>query len=126
MPPGSKILVIDDEEDVRGVICESLELCGFFVIQAADGEQGLEALKSTGALSVIVTDIMMPRKDGFEVIAAVKKSFPAVKVIAMSGGGKAGTIDVLELAEKSGADVVMPKPVDIDELEKVVARLSAV
>jgi YesN/AraC family two-component response regulator len=65
----------------------------------------------------------MPRKEGLETIAAIRKKFPAMKLVAISGGGRTKTMDFLELATKLGADAVLPKPIDIDELEKTLRSL---
>jgi DNA-binding response OmpR family regulator len=118
-----KILVIDDEEGVRDTICENLEVCGFEVIEAMDGEQGVQLIDPQDPPRVLITDIIMPRQEGLETIIKIRKSFPTVKVIAISGGGRTKTMDFLELAKKLGADAVLAKPLDIDELETTVRRL---
>ncbi|MBU0800344.1 MAG: response regulator [Alphaproteobacteria bacterium] len=119
-----KILVIDDEKNVRSTICENLELCGYEVMQATDGENGLEIIDAEDPPQLVITDIIMPRKEGLETIMQLRKIYPAMKVIAISGGGRTRTMDFLALAEKLGANAVLPKPIDLDELERTVKSLS--
>lgn len=119
------ILVIDDEDGVRGTICENLSACGFQVMEAADGQEGMGMIDPACPPFLLITDIIMPRQEGLETIIQIKKTYPAVKVIAISGGGRAKTMDFLDLARKLGADVILPKPLDIDELEQAVRKLTA-
>jgi DNA-binding NtrC family response regulator len=119
-----RVLIIDDEESVRQTLRENLEICGFEVNEAADGEQGLAALESGVLPHVVITDIIMPRKEGLETIVSICKKFPGIKLIAISGGGRSKTMDFLQMAEKIGAHAVLPKPLDLDELEKTVRNLA--
>ena len=117
------VLVIDDENSVRKVICDNLKLSGFSVSGASDGEQGLGMIDASPP-SVVITDIIMPGKSGLEVIAAIRKDYPSIKIVAISGGGKVKEMDdLLEKAKDLGADAVLSKPLDLDELEKTVERL---
>lgn len=118
-----RILVIDDEESVRETLCENLAESGYEVSEAIDGEQGLLLIDRKNPPHLVITDIIMPRKEGLETIMEIRKAFPSVKLIAISGGGRTRTMDFLELAEKLGADAIIPKPVDMDVLEKTVSRL---
>jgi len=118
------LLVIDDENSVRKVICDNLKLSGFFVTEAPDGEQGLAMIAAEHAPSVVITDIIMPGKSGLDVITAIRRDYPSIKIIAISGGGRVkATGDLLEKARELGADVALSKPLDLDELEKAVERL---
>lgn len=115
------ILVIDDEGRVRKIICDNLKLSGFQVMAAADGEEALEAIDPSHLPSVIITDIIMPNKNGLEVIADIRKTFPGIKIIAMSGGGRVkADDDLLDKAEEGGAHAVLTKPLDLDLLEKTI------
>ena len=118
-----KILVIDDDQAVRETLCENLVECGFDVSEAQDGQCGLEMIESGNIPNLVVTDIIMPRKEGLETIIHLRKEHPSIKLIAISGGGRTKTSDFLELAKKLGADAVMPKPIDIDELELTIKAL---
>lgn len=117
------VLVIDDEDAVRHTLCENLEGCGFDVFQANDGETGVQFIKTKGRPNVVITDIIMPKKEGIETIREIKKRYPGIKLIAMSGGGRARAMDFLTLAGKLGADAVLPKPIDIEKLETTINKL---
>src|SRR3981081_1948590 len=84
----ARILVIDDEDDSRALVSQGLESERHGVITATDGAQGL-ALQRQRPADLVITDIFMPEPDGLETIHALKKDFPGLKVIAMSGGGRA-------------------------------------
>jgi CheY-like chemotaxis protein len=121
---GQHVLVIDDENSVRKIICDNLKLCGLHVLAAASGDQGLEMIDPANLPGVVITDIIMPGKSGLEVITEIRKLHPAVKVIAMSGGGRVkATDDLLEKAGELGADVILSKPLNLDDLEQAVFRL---
>lgn len=121
---GKHVLVIDDENSVRKIICDNLKLCGFDVSSATHGQQGLEMIDAGQAPHVVITDIIMPGISGLEVIAELRKRHPAIKIIAMSGGGRVKeTEDLLEKAGELGADVILSKPLDLDALEQAVYKL---
>jgi CheY-like chemotaxis protein len=118
------VLVIDDENAVRKIICDNLKLSGFSVSEAPNGEQGLAMVAAGPPPGVVITDIIMPGKSGLDVITAIRKHYPSIRVIAISGGGRVkATDDLLEKARELGADAVLSKPLDLDELEKTVERL---
>lgn len=126
MPHTTSILIVDDEDQVRDVLCENLAECGFKVDVATDGQQALSMIDAgTCAPQVVVTDIIMPRKEGLEVIMELRRRHPAIRLIAISGGGRTKSADFLQLAKKLGADAVLPKPLDIDQLEKTVRSVLA-
>src|SRR5260221_4424854 len=81
------ILVIDDEAAVRTLIRQILEEEGHQVDEATDGEEGLARLQSTH-IDLVITDIFMPHKEGIETILALRRQFPNVKIVAISGGGR--------------------------------------
>jgi CheY-like chemotaxis protein len=120
----TKILVIDDEEDVRDTICDNLGACGFEVVEAIDGEQGMQMIDPGNLPRIVITDIIMPRQEGLETIMKLRKQYPAIKLIAISGGGRTKAMDFLELAKRLGADAILPKPLDIRELERTVRKLA--
>jgi CheY-like chemotaxis protein len=120
------ILVIEDDNAVRQTICENLRDCGYEVMEAADGDKGLALLEScTQKPRLVITDIIMPQKEGIETIIAIRRQFPDIKLLAISGGGRTRNMDFLEAARKLGADKTLSKPIDIDELENAVATLMA-
>src|SRR5689334_17772053 len=81
-----EILVIDDDEGVREALRRQLERVGYRVRLATDGADGLANMRER-APDVVITDIIMPRLNGVEVIAAIRREFPSVRIIAISGGG---------------------------------------
>jgi DNA-binding response OmpR family regulator len=126
MPHATSILIVDDEDQVRDVLCENLVESGFKVDVAADGQQALSMIDAgTCTPQVVITDIIMPRKEGLEVIMELRRRHPAIRLIAISGGGRTKSADFLQLAKKLGADAVLPKPLDIDQLEKTVRSVLA-
>ena len=124
MKEKTRILIIDDETPVRQTLRENLEECGFEVREAPDGDEGLRSIDLKAPPHIVITDIIMPRKEGLETIIEIRKKFPGIKLLAISGGGRTRTMDFLELAEKLGAHAILPKPIDMDELEQTVRRLT--
>lgn len=119
----SKILVIDDDSAVRSIICDSLIECGYEIRSARDGEEGLLMISQGYHPQIVISDIIMPRKEGIETIIELKKNLPEIKVIAISGGGRTKAEDFLQLARKLGASASVEKPIDMDHLEQVIAEL---
>lgn len=105
----TRILIIDDEPAVRMTIRQILEHAGYQVAVAENGTAGLAALRA-GAVDLVITDIIMPEMEGLETVMAVRQEFPAIKLIAMSGGGRRGNYDYLSAAAKLGAAKVLQKP----------------
>ena len=127
MTPHSRgrVLIIDDNPDLRELIGDALEHEGYEVTLASDGSQGAEALR-TGEPDLAITDIFMPEKDGIEMISLLKREFPETPILAISGAVKHSTrvgVDYLSMARKFGADRVLRKPFDMDELLQVVEEV---
>jgi DNA-binding response OmpR family regulator len=118
----ARILVIDDDHAVRLTIQVFLERAGHEVICASDGEQGLRAFTSA-APQLIITDIIMPNKEGIETIMQIRERDAAIPIIAMSGGGRAGNEDFLKMAARLGANEVLAKPFEQHDLTAAVRRL---
>ena len=110
-----KILIIDDNDVVRGTIARLLELAGYETIIASDGNEGLVRMR-LDLPDLIITDIIMPVKEGIETIRQILIEQPGAKIIAISGGGRHGNMDFLEAARKLGAIDVIEKPFDPDDL----------
>jgi CheY-like chemotaxis protein len=118
----ARVLVIDDDSATRLVLGKLLQRAGYEVVAAPDGMAGLSMYRAEPA-DLVLTDILMPEKEGLELIRELKQDFPAAKIVAMSGGGRTGNMDFLPLAERLGADRVLSKPIDRQELLQTVADL---
>lgn len=118
------ILVIDDDESLRNSLRRTLKKGSYTVLEAAEGRQGLTVLK-TQTVDLILLDIFMPDKEGLETLTELRRSYPGIKVIAMSGGGAEGWLDVLNLARMLGAQRTLAKPFTREELIEAVKQLLA-
>ena len=104
-----KILVIDDDDLVRSMTCNVLKKSGFQVFEAENGNVGLNvAVKESPDL--VITDMLMPDKEGIETILELSAINKDIKIIAMSGGGKTQDMTFLDLAKKIGASKTIQKP----------------
>jgi CheY-like chemotaxis protein len=112
----SRILVIDDNEDLREMMHLILSADGHEVETASDGLGGLGRLREA-RFDLVVTDIFMPDQDGIETITQVREHFPSVRIVAISGGGRASRAkSYLRTAIEIGADAAIPKPFEQSEL----------
>jgi CheY-like chemotaxis protein len=115
----ARILIIDDEPQIRSMLRLMLERVGYEVAEAPDGIEGIRRYRENPA-DLIITDLIMPNKDGIGMIIDLKKEFPKVKIIAMSGGGVNRPEGYLDGAKKLGATRTLTKPIDRDEMLKAV------
>lgn len=113
----ASILVIDDNEPVRGFLRAVLEGQGHTVTEAGQGRAALDSLRRS-PVDVVLTDIYMPDCDGLEVIMTLRREFPAIRIVAISGGS--GDRNLLAAARQLGAHEVLEKPINIEELLKIV------
>ena len=104
-----KILIIDDEHEILLMLKKMLERAGYLVDLALDGKDGMELLGKDN-FSLIITDIIMPEKEGLEIILEIRKTYPDIKIIAISGGGRLSPEGYLESARHMGASRVFQKP----------------
>ncbi len=118
----ARVLVIDDEELARFTMREILESAGHEVIEAVDGEQGVQKYRDDPT-DIIVTDIIMPKKEGVQLIIELKQDFPDLLIIAVSGGGRTKNFDFLKLAKDFGADKILSKPFTDTDLNNSVREL---
>ncbi len=118
------ILVIDDDEAIRVLLRAVLEPEGYRVIEASDGNQGIEAFMKTPT-DLVITDLIMPGKEGIETIREFRRKFPDIKIIAVSGGGRIGPDSYLKMAKGVGALRTLKKPFDRMELIDAVAEVIA-
>jgi CheY-like chemotaxis protein len=118
-----RILVVDDNADMRYSLQALLELEGYAVRTAGNGREALAEQRSTHA-DVLVTDLFMPESDGFEAIDAFRREFPDTRIIAVSGGGKRLSNDYLATADLLGVDATLEKPLDVDALLRMLRDLT--
>jgi len=123
-PQSVRVLVVDDNPDMRSLVKLVLERAGFEAQVAADGQRALDLQRERPA-DVLITDIFMPESDGIELIARFKSGFPQVKIIAMSGGGHVSKKDYLPVAADIGADAVLRKPFAASTLLRMLQDLFA-
>src|SRR5262249_16462507 len=107
------ILVIDDDVSVRLVLRRMLEQEGYEVICAEDGRQALDLLKQRRP-DLVITDIVMPNCEGIETILEMRAAGLTLPIIAMSGGGRIGNADFLQMARRLGASATLTKPFEFD------------
>jgi DNA-binding response OmpR family regulator len=117
-----KVLIIDDDAKITRVLDLRLRKAGYQVIVAANGDTGLNLFKAEHP-DMVITDILMPGKEGLETIVALRRHSPEVKIIAMSGGGCIGAKDCLDWAKKFGAKYTFTKPFTGKEVLQAVIEL---
>lgn len=115
------ILIVDDEEQIRFVLRKILEKEGYTVREASNGNEALHTHREKQA-DLIITDIIMPDKEGLETILELKNEFPDTKIFAMSGGGKNSPEQYLHMARGLGADRVFIKPFNRKDILSAVAE----
>jgi len=115
----ARILVVDDEELARFTMREILEGAGHEVEEAKNGAQGI-SLQRSRRFDVVVTDIIMPEKEGVQTIIELRQEFPSLPIIAISGGGRTRNLDFLKIAEQYGAKKILPKPFSEEDLLSAV------
>lgn len=118
----SAILVIDDDASVREVVSEMLRLEGYEVTIAENGEEAISRL-ARQRFELVITDLIMPEKEGIETIAEIRRNDDSIPIIAISGGGRLGPGDYLETARYIGADATLAKPFARQELLTTIDRL---
>ncbi|HEU5035040.1 MAG TPA: response regulator [Mycobacteriales bacterium] len=117
-----RVLVVDDDDVIRQLITVNLELEGFEVIAASDGQDALDKIKDVKPV-VVTLDVMMPRVDGWEAAARLRQDPDTahVKVILLSARAQEADI---QRGERIGVDAYLTKPFDPDELIETVRRLA--
>ncbi|MEX0741267.1 MAG: response regulator [Phycisphaeraceae bacterium] len=118
----ARILLIDDDELLRGMVHKTLQRAGFEVVDACDGKVGLERMDE-GHFDLVITDMVMPEQEGIETVLALRAKHPQLPILAISGGGRGKPGDYLAMASKLGAAGTLAKPFDNDELIAVVKEL---
>ncbi len=118
----TRILIIEDDDLVRDYLVDVLRRAGYEVEAAADGRAGVELFRAR-AMDLVITDIIMPEKDGIETIMDLRRDNARLKVMAISGGGRTEPENYLNSARLLGADVTMKKPFSNKELLAAVSEL---
>lgn len=111
----TRVLIIDDENLVRSAFRMALERAGFEIMEAASGRLGIDCLTRNG-VDLVITDLIMPDKDGFETIREIRDLQPALPIIAVTGGGPAGPDELLDRVRQMGVAVTLRKPVTRGDL----------
>jgi CheY-like chemotaxis protein len=127
----TRILVVDDNAEVRELLATLLRLEGYDVTLAADGKEGLARYAALRP-ALVIADIFMPEMDGVGMIREIRRDFPEARILAISAGWNLPNLqvsaelaehDVLALAKTAGADLVLAKPLDPEVLVAAVAAV---
>ncbi len=113
------VLIVEDEKELREMLKISLARRKFTVLEAENGRDAIVHFKPS-ITDLVVTDLIMPDEDGLKVIMKLREIKPSIKIIAISGGGKAGPGSYLSLAKALGANAIFSKPFSINDL---IARI---
>jgi DNA-binding response OmpR family regulator len=120
-----RILVVDDDWQMREMMHQALARAGYDVVEAANGKIGMN-IQRENPVDLVITDLIMPEKEGIETIRELRKDFPGLKIIAISGGGRAGADGYLSVAKTIGADRTLSKPFDLKQILDTVEELLAI
>ena len=116
------VLIVEDEKDLREMLKTSLIRRKYIVLEAENGKEAIAHFKPS-VTDLVVTDLIMPDEDGLKVIIKLRELKPSIKIIAISGGGKAGPSSYLNLAKALGADAIFSKPFSINDLIAKIEEL---
>jgi CheY-like chemotaxis protein len=119
----ARVLVVDDESEMRKVLREALERRGHSVDEAANGREALRQFADAQP-DLVILDLIMPEMEGIETIQALRRKCPAVPIIAISGGGRLNPEDYLSMAGQIGAQRTFAKPFALKEILTAVLELT--
>ena len=119
---GATVLVVEDDALVRQAVEILLKDHGFRVVTAVDGIDGLRKFREV-VPDVVLTDIIMPNKEGIALTMELRRERPEARIIVMSGGGRMGNSDYVTIATNLGADIGLRKPFDDEQLISAVRAL---
>lgn len=105
----ARILIIDDDEALRSTLRRILERAGHVSLEAGDGHEGLLRVRQDG-VDLVITDLIMPKTEGLELMLTLRREHPGLPVIAMSGGGRVGPESYLATVKLFGAVRTLAKP----------------
>ena len=118
----AKILVVDDNNELREMTSRVLRNAGHIVTGATNGNEATRLVQDN-TFDLVITDLVMPEKDGIETIMELRRKIPALKIIAMSGGGLVAPENYLVIARQLGTAQTLAKPFSRDELLAAVDRV---
>jgi YesN/AraC family two-component response regulator len=110
---------VEDEPLVSETLCSAMNGKGHTVVMAANGAEGLRQFTER-SFDLVVTDIIMPDKEGIEMILEMRRHKPDAKIVAISGGGRTGNVEFLKMAESLGAMATLKKPIRLAEFFNVL------
>jgi CheY-like chemotaxis protein len=116
------ILIVEDEKEVREMLRMSLARKRYTILEAENGKDAISHFKPS-VTDLVITDLIMPEEDGLKVIMKLREVKPSLKIIAISGGGKAGPGSYLNLAKALGADAAYSKPFSLNDLMTKIDEL---
>jgi CheY-like chemotaxis protein len=116
------VLVVDDNADILLIVETVLRRLGLNVVCACDGIEGVRQYQEIEP-DLVITDIFMPNQDGIGAIREIRAHNSNAKIIAMSGNSKVGNLDMLQMASKLGAEKLLAKPFEPDELRAAVSSI---
>ncbi len=117
-----RVLIIDDDEQIRILLKQMMEWAGYEVQVAENGKIGMQ-IQAEQPADLVITDLIMPEQEGLETISWLKKKYSNTKIIAISGGGRIGPEAYLPAALELGADKVFSKPFNVQEVVASVKEL---
>jgi DNA-binding NtrC family response regulator len=118
----ARVLVIEDEQQLRNLLLRALTEAGHEVIIARHGREGI-TLYETQPTDLVITDLVMPEQEGLETIKTLRRKFPRVKIIAMSGAMQKLNLDLLYIAEQFGAVRTLEKPFELGKFLDLVQEV---
>jgi len=116
------VLIIEDDSEIRGMLETMVRRAGFSVQTTKDGFEGVKSFRRNPS-DVVITDIVMPEKEGLETILELREEYPGVKIIAISGGGRHDAKNYLQSAKDFGADYIFDKPFRPKEIIGAIKEL---
>lgn len=118
------VLVIDDDKLMCLAVARILTSAGYEVAQAFNGDEGLQMCRSRD-FDLVITDLIMPDKEGIQIIRELRKEHKGIRIIAMSAGGRGGATDYLKWARLMGARECLSKPIKREDLLHAVTTVLA-
>lgn len=116
------ILIVEDDKELREMLKMSLLRRNFTVLEAENGREAIIHFKPS-LTDLVITDLIMPEEDGLKVIIKLRELKPSMKIIAISGGGKAGPGSYLSMAKALGANAIFSKPFSINDFNAKIEEL---